>query len=126
MVSLSFFSTIGVLAFVLWSSVGREDVPHGSLADAAHHPLAIPFTAAAIAVAVASFALKGVLSRPNPALSPELALQKAFAATLVGLALSEAVGLFGFVLGQSSRCFGIAAPFFCVSVALMIVHNRKT
>lgn len=134
MLSGSFFFLVGMLAFTLNNMITQRETKV-ALDEATKHPLALPLMGAALLTAILSFVMKKVLtpkashmdtlrermSGAQGGADPQRA-SRFFAAHIVAYALSEAVGILGFVLGMSAGNFEIAVPFFAVSLLLFAVH----
>jgi len=125
MLSGSFFFTTGLLAYMVFqsaSAVVQKTTVENALRD---HPFVIPVAVIAILTVIASFFVGKVLFRGGELLPDHVKRQKRFTAFIISMAMAEATGIYGFVIGLNTKSFELALPFFAVSFAVMAFHWLK-
>lgn len=123
---LSFIMSVGVFAFVTNTLVMENGDAQPFTLDSS----TLPFFAVAGMAGLASLVLPKLFQRANSGpdfdqLSKQEKAAKSFVPMVLGLALSEAVGIFGVIAGTQSNSFETAIPFFAVSFVLLMINKPK-
>lgn len=131
MLSGSFVSTVAFYAYFLHSRVNTT-IEKPSLEIALRSPLLIPFAIVSVSMLCASFFITRLLGPKAISAAEQMRgvdpgeakarQQKAFTSFIISMALADATGVFGFVIGIGANNFEIAMPFFVASVFAMAVH----
>lgn len=134
MMSGSFISTNLLLAYMVHDKTSRL-IERTSVDAAFRNPMFIPIAAASAGALVASFLVPKLIKPMTRTAADEMrgpdpqwekdAKQKLFTSFIVSMALADAVGVFGFVIGITTNSFDVALPFFAFSTLAMIFHAAK-
>ena len=115
-------STIFIYGFLLFSQPGmNKEIGNFELDSMGMNLAVMAVVMAVLSFVVPKFLKRNMVSKPGGQ-SPR---QAQFVAGVVSWALSESVAIYGFIIANSSKNFGLFVPFAAGALALLFVHRPK-